>query len=599
MRGMTGRAAAFGVALMAVLLDTTGAAGGILEDLDRELTAVAARVSRSLVTVTSEPDVALKREGTPGWPQPVKAGRRTASGVVYDRAGHIVTVASSVPPGRRVKVTLADGRTLRATVRGRDPVSNLAVLEVNTGELQGKELVPVRWGRSADVRPGALVLAVGSSFGMGPSVTLGVVSAVERSVGGHADLIQITAPINPGDSGGMLVNSRGELVGIISATFGRAPSGEWLRDFFREMRRRWRVPPALPDWFERFEPERFLRPRRDVPKGDRERLAEEIEVLLDGGRPGLHRGGNAWELLLAGPGLAPEGEVSVTISPSIPVGSQGMNYAIPADEAKRVVEQLIRRGRVARGWLGVEIEARIDDRPGLEVARVMPGSPAEKAGIRSGDRLLAVDGVEVNRFARLARTIGSRAPGTRVKVKLLRNGKPLTVTVVLGERPGAEGEVEVPREAPAPPAPAFPFGPRLGIQYQPLTPDLARYFGVEEGEGVLVAAVEPGSAADRAGIEVGDCIVAVGDEKVRNGGDLRRLVRLNAGRTVTFQLIRNRKPVEVKVTLPAASGLNRSLEKTLRNLRETLERYRHNPALQRRLRRLQRDLEELREALEH
>ena len=551
-------------AALAVLAAGSAAPAGTLDELDRELTALAARVSKSVVTVTSEAGVVLKPGDLPGWPLPqVLGSRTTASGVIYDAAGHVVTVAGSVPPGRKVKVTLPDGRTVTAQVKGRDSASNLAVLKVDAAGL-----VPAAWGSSAAVKPGSVVLAVGSSFGMGPSVTLGVVSAVGRSVGGHADLIQITAPINPGDSGGLLVNGRGEVVGIITATLGRAPSCEWLSDFFRNAR------PGLPslpkpDWFEQHFPGRSFGERGEHRQGRVEPRERGIES-------------------------------SVVIAPPVHVGSQGMNYALPADEVKAVVDQLIKHGKVSRGWLGVMMEARTDGRPGLVVAGAVTGSPAAKAGLKKGDRLLTVAGVAVNRFAQLSRTICRKPPGTTVTLEVRRGDETLTLTATLADAPGAveapTGDVEV---IPVPvPTPVLPLGPpRLGIQFQPLSAALAKHFGVTDGRGVLVAAVEPGSPAAKGGVQVGDCLVAVEQEPVADGSALRALLRKHAGKTVTLSLIRDRKPISVTVNLPAATGLRRRLDETEEAFRKLIEEYRNKPELEGFLRKLEKDLDALRERL--
>jgi len=547
-------------AALAVLAAGPAAPAGTLDELDRELTALAARVSKSVVTVTSEAAVVLKPGDLPGWPlHQVLGPRTTASGIVYDAAGHIVTVAGSVPPGRRVKVRLPDGRTVTAQVKGRDSASNLAVLKVDVAGL-----VPAAWGSAGAVKPGSVVLAVGSSFGMGPSVTLGVVSAVGRCVGGHADLIQITAPVNPGDSGGLLVNGRGEVAGIITATLGRAPSGEWLSDFF-----------------ERWKPGRHG--LRDIIPGstpDRQPAASGVEV-----GPRYDPVTGEWYIVNEDPG-------SVIQLSRVHVGSQGMNYALPADTVKAVVDQLIKHGKVSRGWLGVMMEARTDGRPGLVVADVVKDSPAAKAGIKKGDRLLTVAGVKMNRFAQLSREIARKPPGTKVTVEVRRGDETLTLTATLADRPGTveapTGDVEV--------IPVF-GPPRLGIQFQPLSGDLAKHFGVPDGRGVLVAAVEPGSPAAKGGVKVGDCLVAVEKEPVADGSALRALLRKHAGKSVTLDLIRDRKPISVTVNLPAATGLRRRLDETEKGFRELLKKYRSKPELEGLLRKLEKDLEALREKL--
>jgi len=451
--------------VLAVGLAFLPARAGTLDQLDKELTALAARATKSVVTVTGELKIAIPPGPVPGWPATdVTARRLTSSGVVYDEKGHIVTVASAVGPGRKLTVTLSDGRQVPAKLVGRDLASNLAVLKV---EAEG--LTPAVWGSSADVRPGAVVMAVGSSFGMGPNVTLGMVSAVGRSVAGHADLIQITAPINPGDSGGMLVNARGELIGIVTATFGRAPSSDWLRRFmkdFPEKLRNWK--PGVPDLSD---------PGAIDPGGSLEKWRQEFEKRIEELEQRLHTPGAdtkekargdapAWVQVYtaAGPGRAVGRAVLAdavdarNVLPRLHLGSQGMNYALPADSVKPVVEQLIKHGKVARGWLGVLIEERADDLPGLVVADVVAGSPAAKAGIARGDRILTIDAVKVDSFAALARTVARRPPGATLKVVLKRGDKDMTVTPLLTEKP-EDADVEPPDDVEAAPVPP-PVPPR-------------------------------------------------------------------------------------------------------------------------------------------
>jgi serine protease Do len=519
-----------GVAAMAAMAAPTVQAATI-DELSKELTDLSEVLSKSVVTVTSEPRLVVK-PSIPGVPMPEVSGRRTtASGVVYDGAGHVVTIATSLRRNAKVTVTLASGKALPATVVGQDLASNLAVLRV-----EGAGLTPARWGASRDVKPGALVLAVGSSFGMGPSVTLGVVSAVGRSAGGHPDLIQITAPVNPGDSGGLLASSRGEVVGIVTATLGRSPSGEWLDRFLQEFEPRLRSDAG---------------PRGSViPMG----LGEMAEPADEG--------------LMA---LAPW----VTLERGTHVGSQGMNFALPSDAVKLVVDQLIKTGKVPRGYLGVMIEERAGSTPGCTVAQVAPNSPAAKAGLQVGDRLLAVGGVRVNTFAELSRTVSRQPPGARVDVLLKRDGKEMTVSATLSDPPTGEAEGPV-RRVPSPSAAPAPAErrPLIGILTQPLSPDLAEFFGLKDG-GVLVSGVLPGSPAEKAGLKTGDCITQVDGKAVADNDDLRAAIERNAGQTVVFDVLREKKAMQVKVAVPAGAGASedriRQLDEQIRKLQEELK----------------------------
>lgn len=262
----------------------------------------------------------------------------TGSGVVVDALrGYVLTNNHVVEGTSAVQITTKDGRQFSAKVIGRDPPTDVAVLQVQnpTG------LKALSFGDSDALEVGDFVLAIGNPFGLGQTVTSGLVSALGRTgLGkqGYEDFIQTDAAINPGNSGGALVSLRGELVGINSAII--SPAG----------------------------------------------------------------------------------------------GNVGIGFAIPVNMARKVMEQIIASGRVERGRIGVSLKdihpsVNKGTNQGAVIAEIAPDSPAEKAGLRKGDIVTAVNERPIRTAAQLRNTIGLARVGDDVKLTLLRNGAPLAATV--------------------------------------------------------------------------------------------------------------------------------------------------------------------------
>lgn len=263
------------------------------------------------------------------------------SGFIVDSRGYVVTNAHVVEHAERVRIRLADEREFDATVKGRDERLDLAVLEIEGA----KDLPVATLGSSEAVRVGDYVIAIGNPFGLGHTVTMGIVSAKSRAVGigPYDDLIQTDASINPGNSGGPLFNTRGEVVGVNTA-------------------------------------------------------------------------------------INPNG--------------RGIGFAVPVDALKEILPQLIEKGHVTRGRLGVQIQPVEEamakalglERPmGALVADVEPNSAAAKAGILPGDVIVGFEGEEVPHSRALPRMVARHAPATRVKVEIVRDKAKRTVEVSLDE----------------------------------------------------------------------------------------------------------------------------------------------------------------------
>jgi Do/DeqQ family serine protease len=354
--------------------------------------------------------------------------RGLGSGVIVNADGTILTNFHVVDGAEDIKVDLIDKRTLPAKVIGTDKASDLAVLKV-----EGDNFPALALGDSDKMRVGDVVLAVGNPLGLEQTVTMGIISAKDRRTGlgdgGFEDFLQTDAPINHGNSGGALVNTDGELIGINSQIL--SPSG----------------------------------------------------------------------------------------------GSIGIGFAIPSNMAKGVMDQLLAGGQVHRGQLGVGIQPvtsdlaaslGLTDVRGVVVNQVTPGSPAERAGIKTEDVITAFNGASVNDSNDLRNKVASTKPGTEVNLTIVRGGHEQQVKATLGEFHPAEEQSS--NAAP----PADQDSGALGIQVQPLTPELASQVGVPAAtQGLIVAGVSPGSPADDAGIARGDVITQINRQPIRTTADVK------------------------------------------------------------------------------
>ncbi|MGO4220845.1 DegQ family serine endoprotease [Lysobacter sp. TAF61] len=383
--------------------------------------------------------------GAPGGPRgPRGGGTSMGSGFVISADGYVMTNHHVVEGADTVKVKLSDRREFTAKVVGSDEQSDVALLKIDA-----KGLPFLRMANASSTKAGQWVIAIGSPFGLDHSVTAGIVSAVGRSNPyanqRYVPFIQTDVAINQGNSGGPLLNTSGEVVGINSQIFSN--SG----------------------------------------------------------------------------------------------GYMGVSFAIPIDVAMGAAEQLRATGKVSRGQLGVQVQQitsesakglGLPDSSGALIADVLPGSPAEKAGIERGDVIRAVDGRAINESSDLPPIIGSMAPGTRAKVSVYRNGRNVDLTVVVNELDATvAGGSGAPRPA-AGDAPAAPSaGNALGLVGQDLSSGERQRLGLRGNEGVMVR--NPGDAAAEAGLRPGDVVLSVGRNSVASASALdRELSTVKPGQTV-------------------------------------------------------------------
>ena len=368
---------------------------------------------------------------------PREDGRAAGSGVIVDPRGYILTNNHVVENASAIEVRLSDDRKFKATLVGRDPRTDLAVLKV-----ESPAPLPVAdLGDSDRLRVGQWAIAIGNPFGLDRTVTAGIISATGRThvgVATYEAFIQTDASINPGNSGGPLLNLDGRVIGINTA------------------------------------------------------------IVSSG---------------------------------------QGIGFAIPITMARDIMTQLIARGRVVRGWLGVVIQDLtpelaagfgVKEDAGVLVAEVMKDGPAAAAGLKPGDVITGFGGSAIKDVTDLQKRVAAVEPGRPSPIVVIRDHQPLALSVNVGEQPTEEAL-----------AAAESGEDVLGLTVEPLTPETARQNRLSARRGLLVTEVAPGSPGAEAGIKPGDAIVEVNRRPVADATAFRQIATaLKPGESIPVYLQR-------------------------------------------------------------
>ncbi len=410
--------------------------------------AVAEKTSPSVVQI----DVTARDENADqllrffGKNQDSPVARGTGSGVVFTTDGLILTNNHVIDHALTINVRLRDGRLLPAKLVGRDPATDLAVVKVDA-----TNLTAAKFADSDAAKVGEWVVAIGSPFGLGYTVTTGVLSAKGRGGLGMnqiEDYLQTDASINPGNSGGPLCDLNGNVLGINTMIVGKGA---------------------------------------------------------------------------------------------------GIGFAVPSNLARRVAEQIQKKGKVERAWIGVGIQdltpelataLKVDPRAGVLVNSVNDNGPAAKANVKPGDIIAGVAGKKVTDGRELVREVIAHEVGQNVQLEIVRDGKRYGTSMLLTARP----------EAPVPPLPVQQQGvPQagLGLSVRDLTPAQATQLGLGTKALPIVTSISPGSPADRAGLKPGDVIVeadGLADPSARQLADAAKdgqvLVRVRRRDSVFYAAMR-------------------------------------------------------------
>ena len=317
------------------------------------------------------------------------------SGIVINTTGHVVTTTFEMETPSKVEVTFNDGTVSAAELIGTDIFTDIAVLRVVEAHLKttrskkaksaalvlssapsrrrtlmpstSKTTVPVKWGNSSKINTGSWVVTIGSSYGQSPIVSFGIVGGWDTLPNQMCgELIKINAAVTPGNSGGAVINTSGEIVGMIFAVLTEPPD----------------TTNALADTL--------------FPQG----ISPDIEQFLVPERSQENR-------------------------------TQEITFAMPMETVRAVAEEIIEHGKVARGWLGVEVDV---SEVGVFVTGVVEGSPAHKSGLLPRDLILEFNKVPVRSYDELLRCVVTERPATKVQLKIGRNGSEQHCTVILGEK---------------------------------------------------------------------------------------------------------------------------------------------------------------------
>ena len=358
------------------------------------------------------------------------------SGFVFtanNKKTYILTNNHVVEGNDKISVKFLDGREFEAKIKGTDPKSDIAVIEIEASGLPAVQI-----GDYSQLEVGEWVVAIGNPFGLSHTLTVGVVSAKGRTslgINDYEDFIQTDAAINPGNSGGPLVNLDGEVIGMNTAIFSR--SG----------------------------------------------------------------------------------------------GYMGIGFAIPINLVQRIANQLIEKGEVVRGYLGIMIHPltadlaksfELKNEKGILIAQVTKNSPADKAGLKAGDVIVNFQGRPVSEVGDFRNQVAMEQPGSKVEFDIIRDGKQRSVSVKIDKLTDNKLAAQEPSQA----------SEKLGLAVQTITADLAKQLGIKAGKGVVVTDVAPGSVAMMAGISRGSVILEVNRKAVNSAAEFDQAVKSSANNKV-------------------------------------------------------------------
>jgi len=370
---------------------------------------------------------------------PRNAQPALGSGVIIDKRGFIATNYHVVANAVDITITTSGGKKYKGEIVGTDEETDLAVIKFSDGV--PADITAIEFADSSKIKTGQIVFAVGNALGLSDTVTMGIVSAMHREglgLAGYSDLIQTDAAINPGNSGGALVDVHGKLIGINNA------------------------------------------------------------IISTSG------------------------------------GYMGVSFAIPSNTVKSITDQIIKNGKVTRGWLGVMLQDIDDDLAekieakdgGVIVADVMKTSPADKAGIETGDIILSVNKTKVKNIYELKRAVSVIKPGESARIMIQRGREKKTIDVAIGKYPDPKKKKEE------------DYKQGIGINVKDIDEETAYQFRIRDKNGVVVTEVLPGSPAEKAGIMRGDLIKQVENVSINGVSDYEKTINSSLGNSKILVLVK-------------------------------------------------------------
>ncbi|MBK3331866.1 Do family serine endopeptidase [Persephonella atlantica] len=420
-----------------------GFATSLMQQLEQERIQLVDRVSPAVATIFTIREVKVVNPfagspfgeffGIPNVPEFKERQEGLGSGFIVKvddkkKLVYLLTNNHVVENAQNIKVQFKNGIVLDGKIIGTDKLSDIAVVAVpfKEGIQEYAKKHKLKLGDSDSLKPGMTVIAIGSPLGLTGTVTMGIISALDRSLPGHPGegFIQTDAAINPGNSGGPLINLQGEVVGINTA---------------------------------------------------------------------------------------------------IIAGAQGLGFAVPVSQAKWVMEQILKYGKVKRSKIGViiqpltpELAKHFGVKKGVLVSQVVKDGPAAKAGIKSGDIIIAVNDKPVSKISQLQKYVMRNPPGTKLKITVIRNGQKKDIYVITTSWDGEE----------VTPASMQDMEAKYGIIVKDITPELVERYRIPKVPyGVFVLGVKYGSIAEEAGIRSGDVILTINRKPVRSAKDFWKAIK--------------------------------------------------------------------------
>ncbi len=356
-----------------------------------------------------------------------KVERGLGSGVILTKDGFIVTNNHVIDGANEIKVTLPNSKKeYTAKIIGTDKGADLAVIKIDA-----QNLSPIKMANIQDVKVGDIVFAIGNPFGVGETVTQGIVSALNKhglGINQYENFIQTDASINPGNSGGALVDSRGYLIGINSAIFSK--------------------------------------------------------------------GG----------------------------GNDGIGFTIPVDMVKNIVTQIVKSGKVSRGYMGINLSSLNEKSSqfynaasGAIVADIENDSPASKSGLQRGDLIVAINGTAVDSPSTLQRIIGEKRPAEQVALTIERDKKNKIIYLTLGDKAKAIAQLNIKVK---------------GLSLGSITSDMQEKLGLMSKKGAIITEIDPASIGANAGFRKGDVIVQIENTPIISPNDAKKMLSSNIKKRV-------------------------------------------------------------------